>query len=90
LPSKWLLDPLQPGQYVLADKAYDADWIKEMIWEQGAVYVIPLKANRRLSTQFHAKIYRERNQIERFFGSLKGSFRRIAIRYEKLHATFCG
>ena len=37
LPCKQLLDSLQPGQHVLADKAYDADWIRDMIWEQGAI-----------------------------------------------------
>jgi len=36
---------LQPGQYVLADKAYDAGWIRTMIWEQGAIDVIPPKGN---------------------------------------------
>ena len=35
------LDSLQPGQYLLADKAYDADWIRDLIWEQGAIDVIP-------------------------------------------------
>ena len=43
-PCERLLASLQPGQYVLADKAYDADWIREMIWEQGAIDVIPPKA----------------------------------------------
>ena len=34
--ARYLLSDLQPGQQVLADKAYDADWIRELIWEQGA------------------------------------------------------
>jgi transposase len=32
-------------------------------------------------------LYRERNQVERFFNKLK-QFRRIATRYDKLGATF--
>ena len=32
-------------------------------------------------------LYRQRNQIERFFNSLK-QFRRIATRYDKLGANF--
>ena len=40
-----LLTGLQPGQSVLADKAYDADWISKMIWEQGAIDVTPSKSN---------------------------------------------
>lgn len=78
-----LLTGLQPGQAVLADKAYDADWIREMIWEQGAEEVIPPKANRKLPKDFDAELYKQRNRIERFFGRLKSSFRRIATRYEK-------
>ena len=66
-PCKTLLDKLQPGQHVLADKAYDADWIRGMIWEQGAIDVIPPKSNRKLPAEFDAEIYRERNKIERFF-----------------------
>ena len=85
---KRLLDALQPGQYVLADKAYDADWIREMIWEQGAIAVIASKSNRKLPKGFDAQIHKERNKIERFFGRLKASFRRIATRYEKTSRNF--
>ncbi len=70
------------------DKAYDADWIREMIWEQGAIAVIPSKSNRKLPKEFDAQIYKERNKIERFFGRLKASFRRIATRYEKTSQNF--
>ena len=77
-PCARLLDGLQPGQYLLADKAYDANWIREMIWEQGAIDVIPPKSNRKLPAEFDAEIYRERNKIERFFRRFKASFRCIA------------
>ena len=85
---KLLLTGLQPGQAVLADKAYDADWIREMIWEQGAEDVIPSKSNRKLPKDFDADLYKQRNRIERFFGRLKSSFRRIATRYEKTAKNF--
>ena len=85
---KRLLDSLQPGQYVLADKAYNADWIRIMIWEQGAIDVIPSRTNRRLPAEFDAAIYRQRNKIERFFARLKASFRRLATRYEKTSDNF--
>ena len=87
-PCKTRLDNLQPGQHVLADKAYEADWIRELNWEQGAVELIPPKANRKLPAAFDAEIYRERNKIERFFGRLKASSRRIATRYEKTSRNF--
>ena len=83
-----LLDQLQPGQSVLADKAYDADWIRELIWEQGAIDVIPSKSNRKIPKEFDAETYKLRNHIQRFFGRLKASFRRIATRYEKTAQNF--
>ena len=83
-----LLDQLQPGQLVLADKAYDADWIRDMILEQGAIAVIPSKSNRKMPKEFDAELYKMRNRIERFFGRLKASFRRIATRYEKTSQNF--
>ena len=76
-------DILQSGQNVLADTAYDADWIRNMIWEQGAVNVIPRKANRKRPAEFGAETDQKRTKIERFFGRLKSSVRRIAPRPEK-------
>ena len=72
---------------MLADKAYDADRIRELIQEQGATPNIPPKSNRRLKPCFSKRLYRERNLIERFFSKLK-HFRRVATRYDKLAANF--
>jgi transposase len=44
---------------------------------------IPAKFNRKWRPCFSKALYRERNQIERFFSKLK-DFRRIATRHEKL------
>ena len=87
-PARILLNSLQPGQVVLADKAYDADWSREMIWEQGAEAVIPAKSNRKMPKSFNKALYKNRNQIERFFGRIKRSFRRIATRYDKTARNF--
>jgi transposase len=78
-----LLDHLGPRTIVLADKAYDADRIRELIQEQGATPNIPPKSNRRWKPCFSKRLYRERNLIERFFSKLK-HFRRVATRYDKL------
>ena len=61
----------------------DADWIRNMIREQGGVDVIPCKANRKRPAEFGAETDQERTKIERFVGRLKSSFRRIAPRPEK-------
>jgi len=80
-----LLGHLAEGCIVLADKAYDADWIRDHIEQQGAAPNIPDKANRKDRHCFSAVLYRERNRIERFFNRVKHC-RRIATRFEK-HAA---
>ena len=49
---------------MLADKAYDADRIRELIQDQGATPNIPPKSNRRWKPCFSKRLYRERNLIE--------------------------
>lgn len=83
-----LLRGLQPGQAVLADKAYDANWIRALIWEQGAEAVIPSKADRTLSIPVDRDLHRQRNTVERFIGRIKRTFRRIATRYDKTSDAF--
>ena len=82
-----LLNDLPENAVVLADKAYDADWIREHIEAQGAAPNIPDKVNRKYRHCFSRSLYKERNLIERFFNKIK-QFRRIATRYEKLGANF--
>ena len=86
--SKKLPPGLQPGQVVLADNAYDADWIRKMIWEQGAIDVTPSKSNRKIPKEFDKELYRQRNKIECFFCRIKASFRHIATRYEQTSVNF--
>lgn len=82
-----LLSAISPGQMLLADKAYDADWIRETLYAAGAWANIPARSNRKDPVCFSPALYRERNLIERFFNKLK-YFRRIATRYDKLGATY--
>ena len=82
-----LLRGLKEGSVVLADKAYDADWIRERIEAQGAAPNIPDRVNRKHRHCFSRSLYRERNRVERFFNKIK-HFRRIATRYEKLATNY--
>ena len=72
---------------MLADKAYDAEWIREMIEAQDAVPIIPDRRGAKTPHAFSRDLYRLRNRVERFFNKLK-QFRRIATRYEKLAANY--
>jgi len=80
-----LIGHLQDKTILLADKAYDADWLRRSIEAAGAAPNIPSMRHRRWKACFSKTLYRERNRIERFFNNIK-YFRRIAIRYEK-HAS---
>ena len=82
-----LLKPLPENAMVLGDRAYDADWIRQMIQEQGAWANIPPKSNRTSPICFSPYLYRSRNLVERFFNKIK-HFRRIATRYDKLAANY--
>jgi len=75
--------------YVLADRAYDADRFMDLIYEAGAQPVIPPRRHRRYQHPYDRDLYKERNQIERMFAKLK-EFRRVATRYDKLLQNFLG
>jgi transposase len=61
-----LLNHLGPRTIVLADKAYDADRIRELIQDQGATPNIPAKSNRRWKPCFSKRLYRECNLMVLF------------------------
>ena len=86
--AKDLIEGFEPD-YVLADRAYDADHFLDSILEAKATPIIPPKRNRRHQREYDREIYKERNRVERFFNKLK-HFRRVATRYDKLLANFMG
>jgi transposase len=75
------------GSVLLADKGYDADALREAVFDLEAWANIPPKANRKDPICFSKYLYRLRNLVERFFNKLK-QFRRIATRYDKLAENF--
>lgn len=82
-----LLAGLRPRTMLLADRGYDADWIRELVDEQGAWANIPPKCNRKDPICFSPYLYRARNLVERLFNKIK-QCRRIATRYDKLAANY--
>jgi len=80
-------DQLPPDSFVLADKAYDAEWVRAMIEAQDAVPIIPNRSTAKTPYAFSPDLYRLRNRVERFFNKLN-QFRRIATRYEKPAANY--
>ena len=71
-----------PAQVVMADAAYDADPLRQLIAEKGAVAVIPSNPSRALKHPLDKHRYAQRHLVECCFSKLK-QFRRVATRFEK-------
>jgi transposase len=82
-----LLSRLKSGSMLLADRGYDADWIRALVRQRGAWANIPPKSNRTEPISFSPYLYRARNLVERFFNKIKHC-RRVATRYDKLAANY--
>jgi transposase len=82
-----LLSRMKSGSMLLADRGYDADWIRELVIQKGAWANIPPRSNRNDPICFSPYLYRDRNRVERFFNRIK-QCRRVATRYDKLAANY--
>jgi len=84
------LAPLIDGvelQGLIADKAFDADWIAEDLNNRGAKIVISQRTTRKNPLPIDKDLYTWRHLVENFFGKLK-EFKRIAMRADKTDLSF--
>ena len=88
-PALQLIEALQPGQTLLADKAYDAASVRDAAAARGAHVNIPNRAHRKTPFPFDRTLYRARNAIERFYNKIK-QYRGLATRYDKYPDHFLG
>ena len=72
---------------LLADRAFDANWLREVLIEAKIEAVIPPKSNRRFPAEFDRDTYKWRHLIENFFGKHK-EYRGIATRCCKTDTSF--
>ena len=72
---------------LLADRAYDARSLRDVLAGRRIKAVIPPNPTRKHPHRYDKIAYKGRNVIERMFCRLK-DFRRIATRYDKLAVTF--
>ena len=84
-----LLSRMKSGTMLLADRGYDADWIRALAAERGVWANIPPRCNRNEPICFSPYLYRARNLVERFFNKIK-QCRRVATRYDNLAANRSG
>ncbi len=81
-----LIEGVQFGG-LIADKAFDSDWIIENLNERGAKIVISQHPRRSKPLDIDAEIYKWRHLIENFFCKLK-EFKRIVMRSDKTDQSF--
>ena len=72
---------------LLADKAFDADWLRAELDQRGASAVIPPRANRKHQFAYDREMYRWRHLVENYFAKIK-EFRGIATRYDKTDTSY--
>ena len=74
-------------EMLIADKAFDADWIIKEANDRGAKIVISQRPNRKAPLAIDEEIYKWRHLVENFFCKLK-EFKRIAMRADKTDTSF--
>ena len=81
-----LIDGLSRG-HLLADRAFDANWLRQVLSEAKIEAVIPPKSNRRFPAEFDKETYKWRHLIENFFQKIK-EYRGIATRFCKTDTSY--
>lgn len=72
---------------LIADKAFDANWIIAELNQRAAKVVVSQRPKRREPLDIDREIYKWRHLIENFFCKLK-EFKRIALRSDKTDTSF--
>ena len=82
------IDRLPTGGYVIADKGYDSEELRQRIIEKKSIPVIPRKSNSTIgNSDMDWGLYKYRHLVENLFARLK-HFRAIATRYDKLKRNY--
>jgi transposase len=72
---------------LLAERGYDADWLRTLVLQHGAWANIPPRSNRKEALSFSPYLYRARKPVVRFFNKIKRC-RRVATHYDKLAVNY--
>ena len=77
-----LLSSLPKVKWLLGDRGYDADWLREALQDKGISAFIPGRKQRKTPVKYDKRRYKRRSRIEIMFGRLK-DWRRVATRYDR-------
>ena len=82
-----LLGGLPKVDWLLGDRGYDADWLRDALKNKGIRACIPGRKQRKTPVKYDKRRYKRRNRIEIMFGRLK-DWRRVATRYDRCPKVF--
>ena len=82
-----MLPAMPKAKELLADKGYDADWLRAALANRKIAACIPSKSNRKAPIPHDAVLDKQRHRIETMFGRLKDR-RRLHTRYDRCAQTF--
>jgi transposase len=82
-----LLSSFPTADWLLGDRGYDADWLREALVDKKITPCIPGRKSRDKPVKYDKRRYRKRNRIEIMFGRLK-DWRRVATRYNRSPKVF--
>ena len=66
-----MLSSLPKVNWLLGDRAYDADWFREALQDKGIRVCIPGRKQRAKTIKYAKRRYKRCNRIEIMFGRLK-------------------
>jgi transposase len=72
---------------LIADKAFDSNWIIEELDQRGAKIVVSQRPNRKTPLDIDKEVYKWRHLVENYFCKIK-EFKRIATRSDKTDASY--
>ena len=75
------------ADHMLADRAFDADWLRKSLSDNDITPVIPPRKNRKHPAAYDEEMYKWRHLVENFFQKIK-DYRGIATRYCKTDSRF--
>ena len=82
------IEKLPISEYIIADKGYDSEELRQLIRDRLSIPVIPRKSNSTTgNNDIDWTLYKYRHLVENVFARLK-HFRSIATRYDKLKRNY--
>ena len=82
-----LLSALPSTKALLADRGYDANWLRDALADRKIAACAAKKSTRKIQIPHDKLVYRKRHKIANMFGKLK-DWRRIHTRFDRCAHTF--